>query len=146
MSPAHFWFGPAAMKYRYSKFGNVELVIAVPFDLLFAYSNYRYPILPHQSTDTAMVTIEVDLFRLFCHPWAPITTQADGRTAAELQDDLRTIPDHSYITLSCSCLAGLVYWSPSRPAKASSSKRSMTCPCSSSLGWSPSAKLITPAR
>jgi hypothetical protein len=69
---------------------DVELMITVRRDLVFAGSHYRYTVLTHplpgsclpanderETPNTSMANVRTDLFQLFGHPWPAIAAQAE---------------------------------------------------------------------
>src|SRR5680860_320217 len=64
---------------------DIELVIAVRRDLVFARSHNGYAVLAHQTAHTAVPNIQTNLFQLFCHSWATVAAE----TETELFFDVR---------------------------------------------------------
>lgn len=56
---------------------NVELVIAVCRDLVFAGSNHRYAVLAHQTSHATMTYIKANLFEFLSHAWPAIAAKAE---------------------------------------------------------------------
>lgn len=59
--------------------GDVELMITIRRDLVFAGPYDRYTVLAHQSSHKAMPHLQADLFQLFRHPSSSIAAKAETR-------------------------------------------------------------------
>ena len=58
---------------------DVELVIAIRRDLVFAGPYDRYAVLTHQLAHAAVADIQADLLQLFRHPWPTLAAKAETR-------------------------------------------------------------------
>lgn len=58
---------------------NVELVVAIRCDLVFAGSHDRHTVLTLQMTDTTMADIQASLLQLFCHARPTIAAETKSR-------------------------------------------------------------------
>ena len=73
---------------------NVELVIAICRDLVFAGLYDRYAVLTHQPAYTAVPDIQADLLQLFRHPWPTIAAKAETRLFLDVSQrhQIRSLP------------------------------------------------------
>lgn len=73
---------------------NVELVIAICCDLVFARSDHAYAVLAHQAADATMADTQADFFQFSSHSWA-------ATLGALLRN---TLPCSAYLPrLRCDC-------------------------------------------
>ena len=73
---------------------DVELVIAIRRDFVFAGPYDRYAVLTHQPAYTAVPDIQADLLQLFRHPWPTIAAKAKTRLFHDVSQrhQIRSLP------------------------------------------------------
>jgi hypothetical protein len=73
---------------------NVELVIAVCRDLMFARSDHRYTVLAHQTANTTVADIQADIFQILSHAWPTIAAKAETRLFFDVgqRHHIRSLP------------------------------------------------------
>ena len=73
---------------------DVELVIAIRRDLVFAGPYDRYAVLTHQLAHAAVADIQADLLQLFHHPWPTIAAKAETGLLLDVSQrhQIRSLP------------------------------------------------------
>ena len=69
---------------------DVELVIAISRDLVFAGPYERYAVLTYQLPYTAVPDIQADLLQLFCYPRPTVAAKAETRLFLDMRKRTRS--------------------------------------------------------
>ena len=79
---------------------DVELVIAIRRDLVFAGPYDRYAVLTPQPAYTAVADIQANFFQLFYYPWPAIAAQTETRLFLDMRkrNQIRSLPPASWTT------------------------------------------------